>query len=195
MSQLLGNAACGTRLGECSRMTPSADPQPDQSQLALAVLARSCARSNGTPLSCYVRWQDVAGRPLVRKGRPSGAERFSRHSAGHYPAAVRSRIGVNTTAVLYEFDGDRRILRLQAELACRDEIIVALQHVVRDLRHEVENLRVEQSYAKCALDLPPEEQSDLRVGVTPQRSCAPRDATEGLSSAPWNTRTQGRVSR
>ncbi len=36
---------------------------------------------------------------------------------------------------------------LKAELAARDEIIVALQHVIRDLRHEIENLRVEHLYA------------------------------------------------
>jgi hypothetical protein len=39
---------------------------------------------------------------------------------------------------------------LQEELACRDEIIVALQHVIRDLRHELQNLRVEHHYAVFA---------------------------------------------
>ena len=39
---------------------------------------------------------------------------------------------------------------LREELAARDEIIVALQHVVRDLRHELENLRVEHVYAAFA---------------------------------------------
>jgi hypothetical protein len=41
---------------------------------------------------------------------------------------------------------------LQEEIACRDEIIVALQHVIRDLRHELENLRVENRYAIFACD-------------------------------------------
>ncbi len=40
--------------------------------------------------------------------------------------------------------------RLRDQLAERDEIIVALQHVIRDLRHEVENLRVETAYAVFA---------------------------------------------
>jgi hypothetical protein len=35
-------------------------------------------------------------------------------------------------------------------LAERDEIIVALQHVIRDLSHEIENLRVEGAYAALA---------------------------------------------
>jgi hypothetical protein len=34
---------------------------------------------------------------------------------------------------------------LHKQLLERDEIIVALQHVIRDLRHEIENLRVEQA--------------------------------------------------
>lgn len=37
--------------------------------------------------------------------------------------------------------------RLRDQLAERDEIIVALQHVIRDLRHELENVRVESAYA------------------------------------------------
>lgn len=41
-------------------------------------------------------------------------------------------------------------MRLRDEVACRDEIIVALQHVIRDLRHELENLRVEHVYAGFA---------------------------------------------
>jgi hypothetical protein len=41
--------------------------------------------------------------------------------------------------------------RLREQLAQRDEIIVALQHVIRDLRHEIENLRVEDAYAALAL--------------------------------------------
>lgn len=40
--------------------------------------------------------------------------------------------------------------RLRDQLAERDEIIVALQHVIRDLRHEVDNLRVETAYAAFA---------------------------------------------
>jgi hypothetical protein len=48
--------------------------------------------------------------------------------------------------------------RLQDDLRCRDEIIVALQHVVRDLRHELENLRAECAYAECALRPPPREE-------------------------------------
>jgi hypothetical protein len=39
------------------------------------------------------------------------------------------------------------VATLKAELAARDEIIVALQHVIRDLRHEIENLRLEHLYA------------------------------------------------
>jgi hypothetical protein len=39
------------------------------------------------------------------------------------------------------------IAALRQQVADRDEIIVALQHVVRDLRHEIENLRAEISFA------------------------------------------------
>jgi hypothetical protein len=39
------------------------------------------------------------------------------------------------------------IARLREQLAERDEIIVALQHVIRDLRHEIDNLSVERAYA------------------------------------------------
>lgn len=39
------------------------------------------------------------------------------------------------------------LARLREQLAERDEIIVALQHVIRDLRHEIENLHAEDSYA------------------------------------------------
>jgi hypothetical protein len=42
------------------------------------------------------------------------------------------------------------VTRLQEQLAERDEIIVALQHVIRDLRHEIENLRAEDAYALFA---------------------------------------------
>jgi hypothetical protein len=41
---------------------------------------------------------------------------------------------------------------LREEVACRDEIIVALQHVIRDLRHELENLRAENRYASFACE-------------------------------------------
>jgi hypothetical protein len=40
---------------------------------------------------------------------------------------------------------------LRDQLAERDEIIVALQHVIRDLRHEIENRRVEDVYAEFAV--------------------------------------------
>lgn len=42
------------------------------------------------------------------------------------------------------------VVRLRDQLAERDEIIVALQHIIRDLRHEIENLRVEDVYATFA---------------------------------------------
>ena len=54
----------------------------------------------------------------------------------------------------YELEGDSRVAKLQRELACRDEVIVALQHVIRDLRHELENLRAEHTYALFALEAP-----------------------------------------
>jgi hypothetical protein len=41
---------------------------------------------------------------------------------------------------------------LREEVACRDEIVVALQHVIRDLRHELENLRAENRYALFACE-------------------------------------------
>jgi len=56
--------------------------------------------------------------------------------------------------VPHELEGDPRVARLQEELACRDDVIVALQHVIRDLRHELENLRAEQTYAVFALEAP-----------------------------------------
>jgi hypothetical protein len=43
-----------------------------------------------------------------------------------------------------------RSARLQEQLAERDEIIVALQYVIRDLRHEIENLRAERTYGRVA---------------------------------------------
>ena len=42
------------------------------------------------------------------------------------------------------------VARLQQQLAERDEIIVALQHVIRELYHEVENRRVEGAYLALA---------------------------------------------
>jgi hypothetical protein len=53
---------------------------------------------------------------------------------------------------LYQPDGDPRVARLREDVSCRDEIIVALQHVIRDLRHELENLRVENRYAVFACE-------------------------------------------
>lgn len=52
----------------------------------------------------------------------------------------------------YKPEGDLRLAKLREELACRDEVIVALQHVIRDLRHELENLRAEHAYAVFALE-------------------------------------------
>ena len=40
--------------------------------------------------------------------------------------------------------------RLQQQLTERDEIIVALQHIIRELYHEIENRRVEGAYAALA---------------------------------------------
>jgi hypothetical protein len=54
--------------------------------------------------------------------------------------------------VLHEPERDSRVEMLKKELACRDEVIVALQHVIRDLRHELENLRVENRYAVFACE-------------------------------------------
>ena len=41
---------------------------------------------------------------------------------------------------------------LRQEVACRDEIIVALQHVIRDLSHELESLRAKNRYALFACE-------------------------------------------
>lgn len=41
----------------------------------------------------------------------------------------------------------RVLARLQEQLVERDEIIVALQQVVGDLRQEIENLRADRAYA------------------------------------------------
>ena len=64
----------------------------------------------------------------------------------------RSSEGGITAAAPYQREGDPRVARLQKELACRDEVIVALQHVIRDLRHELENLTAEHRYAAFALE-------------------------------------------
>ena len=44
--------------------------------------------------------------------------------------------------------------RLHEGLTARDELIVALQHVIRDLRHELENLRAAPRYAEFAREAP-----------------------------------------
>jgi hypothetical protein len=61
-----------------------------------------------------------------------------------------SEEGVSTAAAPNEVEGDARVALLEAELANRDEIIVALQHLVRDLRPELENLRAEHLYGAFA---------------------------------------------
>jgi hypothetical protein len=45
-----------------------------------------------------------------------------------------------------------QIDRLHEQIAERDEIIVMLQHMIRDLRHETENLRAERAYGSFAED-------------------------------------------
>ena len=42
------------------------------------------------------------------------------------------------------------LARLQEQLAERDEIIVALQQVIRDLHHEIDNLRADRAWAVVA---------------------------------------------
>ena len=42
------------------------------------------------------------------------------------------------------------LARLQEQLAERDEIIMALQHVIRGLHHEIDNLRADRAYAVVA---------------------------------------------
>ena len=59
-------------------------------------------------------------------------------------------MGVATTALRLDAVELASAARLRDQLAERDEIIVALQHVIRDLRHELENLRVESAYAAFA---------------------------------------------
>lgn len=63
-------------------------------------------------------------------------------------------VGEANTTVAPDALGDPALARLQEQLADRDEIIVALQHVIRDLRHELENLRVEDAYAVFARSAP-----------------------------------------
>ena len=60
--------------------------------------------------------------------------------------------GEGVTAVSFESGGDPHVAVLRKELACRDEIIVALQHVIRDQQHELENLRVENRFAVFACE-------------------------------------------
>jgi cell division protein FtsB len=59
--------------------------------------------------------------------------------------------GATTTAALDGVEGVNVVARLRQQLAERDEIVVALQHVIRDLRHEIDNLRAEQAYAAFAI--------------------------------------------
>lgn len=58
------------------------------------------------------------------------------------------------TAARSELGSDRQVALLRAELAGRDEIIVVLQHAIRELHHELENLRVAHSYAGFAGAVP-----------------------------------------
>lgn len=67
------------------------------------------------------------------------------------------------TAARFEFEGgDPRVAPMRAELAARDEIIVALQHVIRDLRHELENLRVAPIYGAFAGERSPRNHAEYR---------------------------------
>jgi hypothetical protein len=56
---------------------------------------------------------------------------------------------VTTTGATHRYE-PAGSTRLREQLAERDEIIVALQHVIRDLRHELENQRAEHAYAAFA---------------------------------------------
>lgn len=56
-----------------------------------------------------------------------------------------------TAAAAIEHNGGMLAARLQQQIAERDEIIVALQHVIRELHHEVENCRAAEAYAALAL--------------------------------------------
>jgi hypothetical protein len=66
-----------------------------------------------------------------------------------------------TTAASDGSERDSRVARLQEELARRDEIVVALQHVIRDLRHENENLRTEHVYVAFARGAPSSDRAGL----------------------------------
>jgi hypothetical protein len=65
---------------------------------------------------------------------------------------------VITTAAPRDGSEPVAFARLREQLAERDEIIVALQHVIRDLRHEIDNLSAERAYATLA-HLPPRRAS------------------------------------
>ena len=54
------------------------------------------------------------------------------------------------TTVAPDEPGNPVVTRLQERLAERDEIIVSLQHIIRDLCHEIDNLRAESAYAALA---------------------------------------------
>jgi hypothetical protein len=59
-------------------------------------------------------------------------------------------MGVTTIAAPDGLEPVAVAARLREQLAERDEIIVALQHVICDLRHEIDNLSVERAYAAFA---------------------------------------------
>jgi hypothetical protein len=61
---------------------------------------------------------------------------------------------VTARARLHGLEPVMGVARLREQLAERDEIIVALQHVVRDLYHEVENLRAEAAFAASSYRRP-----------------------------------------
>lgn len=61
-----------------------------------------------------------------------------------------------TAARSVRVQGDLTAKRLRSQLAERDEIIVVLQHVIRDLQHDLENLRAAVRYGTFALDRPSE---------------------------------------
>ena len=64
---------------------------------------------------------------------------------------MRSRVLATSITASRESEPDPDgVLRLRDQLAERDEIIIALQHVIRDLRHEIENLRAEDTWALFA---------------------------------------------
>ena len=59
--------------------------------------------------------------------------------------ALGARSGRSEPAAVFDL-----VARLQQQLSERDEIIVALQHVIRELYHEIENRRVEGAYVALA---------------------------------------------